>query len=112
MPKKTKLKSSNLNNQLTKDMSVNIAQIIRNNNIFVDEINQLLHNEGVEINNELDIIIALLNKKVYGIETDISISKKSYHNKYTLLLILFQLIKTKYIKYCSCFTVTKPKNQS
>ena len=39
MPKKTKLKSSNLNNQLTKDMSVNIAQIIRNNNIFVDEIN-------------------------------------------------------------------------
>ena len=85
MPKKTKLKSSNLNNQLTKDMSVNIAQIIRNNNIFVDEINQLLHNEGVEINNRLDIIIALLNKKVYGIETDISISKKLSQQIYSLI---------------------------
>lgn len=37
--------------------------IIKNNNILVDEINQYLHNEGVEFSNRLDIIISIINYK-------------------------------------------------
>lgn len=34
---------------------------IKNNDILVDNINQLLHNEGIEFNSRLDIIIEVLN---------------------------------------------------
>ena len=42
-----------------------VEDVIKSNNIFVDNINQLLHNEGVEFNSRLQIIISHLNHCLY-----------------------------------------------
>lgn len=47
-------------------MDLNIKNIIKANNIIVEDINQLLHNEGIEFNSRLDIIVDFINSKYYG----------------------------------------------
>lgn len=46
----------------------NIQNIIKKNNCIVDDINQLLHNEGIEFTQRLDIVIGLINYNFNGIE--------------------------------------------
>ena len=50
----------------------NINTLIKNNNLLVDEINQYLHNEGIEFSNRLNIIINILNYKFMGITLNIN----------------------------------------
>ena len=60
-----------------------IQNIIKNNNYFVDDINQLLHNEGIEFTQRLDIIISIINYKFNGIEPSCKINnvlKKKINN--------------------------------
>ena len=40
-----------------------IQNIIKKNNCLVDDINQLLHNEGVEVTQRLEIVISLIKYK-------------------------------------------------
>lgn len=69
---------------------------IKNNDILVDNINQLLHNEGIEFNSRLDIIIQILNyifyneesilfndinKKIMELLINVSISKSEIYQK-------------------------------
>lgn len=49
-------------------MNLDIKNIIKANNIIVEDINQLLHNEGIEFNSRLDIIVEFINNKYYGKE--------------------------------------------
>ena len=51
-----------------------IKKIIKSNNIFVTEINQILHNSGVEFNSRLDIIVTLIYNKYYGKDIKVNIS--------------------------------------
>jgi len=41
---------------------------VKKNNFIVDDINQLLHNEGIEFTQRLDIVINLINYKYSGVE--------------------------------------------
>jgi len=43
-----------------------VESIVKINSLFVNEINQLLHNEGIEINNRLEIIMKILNHCLYN----------------------------------------------
>ena len=45
---------------------VDIKQILYNNDVFVNDINQLMHNEGIIIDDRMDIIINLLNNYLYN----------------------------------------------
>jgi type I restriction enzyme M protein len=45
-----------------------IQNIIKKNNFIVEHINQLLHNEGIEFTQRLDIVISLINYKYNGME--------------------------------------------
>ena len=56
-----------------------VKSIIKNNTIFVGEINQLLHNEGIEINNRLDIILQYINNGLYETEIEVGLSDKTHH---------------------------------
>lgn len=47
-------------------MNLDIKNIIKANNIIVEDINQLLHNEGIEFNSRLDIIVEFINNKYYS----------------------------------------------
>ena len=49
-------------------MDESINKIIKNNNVFVTEINQLLHNEGILLDNRLEVIIDILNNSLYETE--------------------------------------------
>jgi hypothetical protein len=49
-------------------MDESIHKIIKNNNVFVTEINQLLHNEGILQDNRLEVIIDILNNSLYETE--------------------------------------------
>lgn len=49
-------------------MNLDIRNIIKANNIIVEDINQLLHNEGIEFNSRLDIIVEFINNKYYSKE--------------------------------------------
>jgi len=49
-------------------MDESIHKIIKNNNVFVTEINQLLHNEGILLDNRLEVIIDILNNSLYKTE--------------------------------------------
>lgn len=49
-------------------MNLDIKNIIKDNNIIVEDINQLLHNEGIEFNSRLDIIVEFINNKYYSKE--------------------------------------------
>ena len=55
------------------NMTDYIQDIIKKNNFIVDDINQLLHNEGIEFTQRLDIIISLINYKYSGVETSCKI---------------------------------------
>ena len=60
-------------------MSMNeldIKQILHNNEVFVNEINQLMHNEGIIIDDRMEIIINLLNNYLYNKRISKKISKK------------------------------------
>lgn len=70
MPKAVKKKMK------TSDHSNSIKNIINNNNIFVSEINQLLHNEGVIMDDRLDIVINIVNHCLYDKKIELNISKK------------------------------------
>lgn len=50
------------------NMDESIHKIIKNNNVFVTEINQLLHNEGILQDNRLEVIIDILNNSLYETE--------------------------------------------
>jgi type I restriction enzyme M protein len=69
---------------------------IKNNDILVDNINQLLHNDGIEFNSRLEIIIQILNyifhkdetlilnninKKIMDLLINVSISKSEIYQK-------------------------------
>jgi predicted RNA methylase len=56
-------------------MDESINKIIKNNNVFVTEINQLLHNEGILLDNRLEIIIDILNNSLYETEIVSEISE-------------------------------------
>ena len=45
---------------------VDIKQILYNNDVFVNDINQLMHNEGIIMDDRMDIIINLLNNYLYN----------------------------------------------
>ena len=63
-------------NTKTSDHSNSVKNIINNNNIFVSEINQLLHNEGVIMDDRLDIVINIVNHCLYDKKIELNISKK------------------------------------
>ena len=58
----------------TNTMNSSIKQIIKANNVIVEDINQILHNEGVEFNSRLDMIVEFINGKFYGKKVDVDIS--------------------------------------
>lgn len=49
-------------------MDSNIQEIIKKNNCIVEDINQILHNEGIEINERLNIVVKLIDYKFNNIE--------------------------------------------
>lgn len=46
-------------------MNKEISNLVKKNNLVVTELNQLLHNEGIEFNERLDIIIDIINSNYY-----------------------------------------------
>lgn len=81
--KKKQIIKKTINKDIDKNIDKGIDNIIKRNNLFVNEINQFLHNEGIEINNRLDIIIDVLNHCLYNKKIVLNISKN----------IVLQLIK-------------------
>lgn len=87
-------------------MNLDIKNIIKANNIIVEDINQLLHNEGIEFNSRLDIIVEFINNKYYGKEITVDTISNSLANeiikKLDILVIdkneLFQKI---FMFYCN-----------
>ena len=57
-------------------MNKEINNTIKINNIIVEKINQILHNEGIEFSQRLDIIINILNYKFNKIALTININEK------------------------------------
>jgi len=53
-----------------------IKMIVKNNSIFVDEINQLLHNGGIIMDDRLDIVTNIMNHCLYAKPITVDISKK------------------------------------
>ena len=87
-------------------MNLDIKNIIKANNIIVEDINQLLHNEGIEFNSRLDIIVEFINNKYYGKEIINNVINNTLVNeivkKFDVLVIdkneLFQKI---FMFYCN-----------
>ena len=52
-----------------------MEKIIKNNTIFVDEINQLLHNAGINKDNRLEYIMDIMNYYIYKKELKINLDK-------------------------------------
>ena len=65
---------------------MNIEDVIKANNIFVDNINQLLHNEGVEFNSRLQIIINHLNHCLYETKIEYTLINESTSNNILQLI--------------------------
>ncbi len=58
-----KYTDNNTLNNTNHHMNKEIQELIKRNNIIVEDINQLLHNEGIEFNRRLKIVINLINYK-------------------------------------------------
>ncbi len=56
-------------------MDSDIKNIIKANNVIIEDINQLLHNEGIEFNSRLNIIVEFINNKYYDKNITINISE-------------------------------------
>jgi type I restriction enzyme M protein len=74
-PKKLKKRKFNITKK------INIDEIIKNNETLLDDINQMLHNEGVVFDKRIDIITAILNQKINGVNSvngvnDVNIDEK------------------------------------
>ena len=46
-------------------MNKEISSLVKKNNIVVTELNQLLHNEGIEFHERMNIIIHVIHSKYY-----------------------------------------------
>lgn len=46
-------------------MNKEISNLVKKNNLVVTELNQLLHNEGIEFNERFDIIFDIINSNYY-----------------------------------------------
>ena len=77
--------SSSSSSEMATIQKVDIKTIIKNNGIFVSEINQLLHNEGIIMDDRLDIIIDILNHCLYDNPITITISEKIITEIVTLI---------------------------
>ena len=90
----------------TNTTSQYIQDIIKKNNCLVDDINQLLHNEGIEFTKRLDIIISLINYKFNGIEITHEIDK-SLKNKINDIFKTFTFDKSELIQKIFMFYGSK-----
>jgi len=90
----------------TNTTSQYIQDIIKKNNCLVDDINQLLHNEGIEFTKRLDIIIIFINYKFNGIEITHEIDN-SLKNKINDILKTFTFDKSELIQKIFMFYGSK-----
>ena len=59
---------------VSKTMNNYLQKIIKKNDAIVNEINQLLHNEGIEFSKRLEIIIGLINNKFNNVKLKLAIN--------------------------------------
>ena len=83
-----------------------VDNIIRKHNLIVDDINQLLHNEGIEFTQRLNIIISLINYKFNGIEPSCEIDN-GLKNKINVILESFTFYKSELIQKIFMFYGSK-----
>ncbi len=86
---------------------VDINRIIKKSNFFIDEINQLLHNHGIEFNSRLDIIMNYIHHKFHNKElndgncnVDQEVNDKIETLFDDLLLDKHELIQKVFMFYC------------
>lgn len=73
--KKLTLSNANITPYTTSQMTDHIQQLIKKSNCLVDDINQLLHNEGIEFTRRLEIVTSFINYKFNGLEPSCGINK-------------------------------------
>lgn len=97
-----KIDNTQTNNSIS---DIDIKKIIKANNAVVEDVNQILHNEGIEFTCRLDIIVNFLNHKYYGKKLDVNISTEIVKEILSLLDILIidknELFQKLFMFYCN-----------
>ena len=101
-----KLISNDTENIVTNTMTDYIQNIIKKNDILVDDINQLLHNEGIEFTQRLNIIVGIINFKFNGMELNCKIDN-GLKNKINDILETFTFDKSELIQKIFMFYGSK-----
>ena len=93
------------NNNKQNYMASDIKKIIKANNIIVEDINQILHNEGIIFDNRLIIIKQLINKKYNKKNININLHNNIVYKILNLLNILAidkrELYQKIFMFYCN-----------
>lgn len=82
-----------------------IKDTIRHNNYIVDDVNQLLHNEGIEFNSRLEIIINMIrykfNNETFSVNTNDAVKTKVIELFDKIVLDKNELLQRIFMFYCN-----------